>query len=51
MSSHDFIRFLTERFVEYVDTPKEKRKTKKSQTWTSHWFGMIPFSLRMLRRK
>lgn len=45
-SSDELIKYITERFVSYMDTPKEARKRKQSrEPWTTRWFGMIPFSV------
>lgn len=47
-SGDDLIKYLTERFVTYIDTPREVRrqeKVKVKEPWTTKWFGMIPFSV------
>ncbi|WP_138495571.1 YqzE family protein [Paenibacillus pinistramenti] len=50
----ELVRFITERVVDYVETPKEIRKERKQvktkEPWSSRWFGMIPASLSMLGR-
>jgi hypothetical protein len=53
MSSDDYVKFLTQKFVKYMDTPKNERKTTKptKEKWTYRWFGMIPMSLRMIFNK
>ncbi len=48
----DIVKDLTERFVKYLDTPKEERKqgrkqTKAKEPWPTLWFGMVPTALRM----
>lgn len=48
----DIVRDLTERFVKYLDTPKEERKKdqeipKRKEPWPSLWFGMVPTACRM----
>ena len=48
----DIVRDLTERFVKYLDTPKEERKKeqetpKRKEPWTTLWFGMVPTACRM----
>lgn len=30
MSTNDYVRFITQQFVSYMDAPKEDRKQKKS---------------------
>ncbi|MBO8171270.1 MAG: YqzE family protein [Bacillaceae bacterium] len=53
MSSHDLVKYLTEEFVKYVETPRKQRKERKvRENWSSRWFGMIPMSIMMaIRRK
>lgn len=54
MSSQDLIKFLTKEFVQYVDTPKNKRKLQKQErkdqrlNWSQHWFGLLPFATGMV---
>lgn len=47
MSSNDIVKYLTQEFVRYIDTPKENRKKKQKESWTSRWFGMIPMSFKV----
>lgn len=56
--SDDLVKYITERVVTYMDTPREQRKDARSymkerEPWSVRWFGMIPDSLRLLfgRRK
>jgi hypothetical protein len=57
MSTNDYIKFLTQQLVQYMDIPsterKQQRKMKKNnQSPFSHrWFGIIPFSVKMLFKK
>lgn len=57
MASNDYIQYLTERFVRYLDTPrderKQRRKERRREPWDRQWFGDIPFSVQMFwqRRK
>jgi hypothetical protein len=48
MSSQDYVRYLTERFVHYVETPKEQRIKKKKEPWSYRWFGMLPVAVRLM---
>lgn len=51
MASHDYVRYLTERLVRYMDMPqgerKKQREEKQREPWDRRWFGDIPFSMRM----
>ncbi|MFC9707805.1 YqzE family protein [Paenibacillus sp. NPDC056933] len=45
--SDELVKYITERVVHYIDTPKDERKgrTKIKEPWTMKWFGMIPFAV------
>ncbi|OZB96789.1 YqzE family protein [Paenibacillus sp. XY044] len=48
-SGDELVKYITERVVSYMETPKEeRRKQKYKEPWTVKWFGMIPFSLSQL---
>lgn len=53
MSFQDYLKYVTKRFVEFVETPKEERKKQKipREAWSSRWFGAIPMSIKLLFRK
>lgn len=56
MSSNELIRFLTEEFVGYLDTPRDeriKRRQEKRQreTWQHRWFGDLGLSVIMYWHK
>ncbi|GAB6926369.1 hypothetical protein JCM10914A_03520 [Paenibacillus sp. JCM 10914] len=45
-SGDELIKYITERVVHYIDTPREvRRKAKVKEAWTTKWFGMIPLSV------
>lgn len=47
----DLIKHVTERFVEYIDTPKETRKQKGKESWQYRWFGMMPITVQVWKKK
>lgn len=51
MSSNDIVKYLTQEFVKYIDTPKSERKRKPKELWSFRLFGMIPMSLWMFSQK
>jgi len=52
MKTNDIVKFVTEEFVRYVDTPKAERKKKRPrENWSARYFGMIPLAVRMFLRK
>lgn len=51
MSFKEWISYLIKRWIHYVETPIEERKEQKQarkENWSSRWFGMIPFSMKMM---
>lgn len=58
MSTNDYVRFITEQFVNYLDMPKDERRQERLQKKISkeplsvRLFGILPTAfLLMLRRK
>lgn len=50
----DFILYITQRVMSYIDTPVEERRERKrkqkqrlKQSWQTRWFGLIPFGMKM----
>ena len=56
MSTNDYVRFVTQQFVSYMDAPKEDRKQKKEQRraekepFMNKWFGVMPLSAALFYR-
>jgi hypothetical protein len=57
MSTNDYVKFVTQQFVRYIDKPKEERKQQRRQrkqerdSFVQRWFGVIPFGVMMWYRK
>ncbi|MFD1850613.1 YqzE family protein [Oceanobacillus bengalensis] len=56
MSGNDYIKFMTEQFVTYLDRPREERKKRKLEQKVSYgvsnyWLGVLPFVLKSIRKK
>jgi hypothetical protein len=50
----DLIKHVTESFVKYIDTPKETRKQTRAhekEAWQYRWFGMMPVTLHVWKKK
>lgn len=49
----ELVKYITERVVHYVETPKTVRREHKAarEPWRNRWFGMIPFSLSLWWKK
>lgn len=54
IKTDEYIKYLTERVITYMDTPREVRRELRTKQrsakppWHVHWFGMVPMSIRML---
>lgn len=54
MSFKDWISYLIEKLLWYVETPKAERKAYKKanqEPFMTRWFGLIPFSTKMYVQK
>ncbi|WP_077621587.1 YqzE family protein [Sediminibacillus massiliensis] len=57
MSGNDYVKFMTQEIVRYMDTPQEERLKQKadkkgnSNEISGHWFGLLPFAFRLLIKK
>jgi len=57
VSTNDYLKFVTEEVVKYIDTPKDKRKEQRKRRknerapFLSRWFGIIPFAIAMSMKK
>lgn len=51
MKSNDYVKYITETVVKYIDQPKEERKRHRlekkdlKEPFLYRWFGLIPFIL------
>lgn len=54
MSFKDWITYVIEKMVWFMETPKKDRKALKSakrEPWTYRWFGMIPMSVKIAAKR
>ncbi|MGN8645462.1 YqzE family protein [Gracilibacillus sp. HCP3S3_G5_1] len=57
MSNNDYVKYMTQRIVKYMDTPKDQRKKQKEErkqqdiAYSNKWFGVLPFAFRLLIQK
>ncbi|GIO30195.1 MULTISPECIES: YqzE family protein [Paenibacillus] len=51
-SGEELVKYITERVVTFMETPKEerRRKTKPKEPWSEKWFGMIPLGIMLMKR-
>lgn len=51
MKTNDYVKYLTQTVVKYIDQPKEERRRMKQAkketeaTFLFRWFGILPFML------
>ncbi|RST73804.1 YqzE family protein [Siminovitchia acidinfaciens] len=57
MSTNDYVKYMTEKLIQRMETPKSERKEMKKEQkeiktpFLVNWFGMVPFSILMLLKK
>ncbi|KGX88866.1 hypothetical protein N784_00500 [Pontibacillus litoralis JSM 072002] len=57
MSPNDYVKFMTEEVVKYMELPKEKKKERKQRKkaarkpWSITLFGIIPLALSFVFRR
>jgi len=51
MKSNDYIKYITQTVVQYIDQPKDERKKQRlekkqmKEPFLTKWFGVVPFAL------
>jgi len=57
MSLNDYVKYLTEQFIKVISRPSkessisEKQQMGKVYSYSNHWFGLFPFSLKLFKRE
>ncbi|WP_110943481.1 YqzE family protein [Virgibacillus senegalensis] len=56
MSGNDYVKFMTQEIVKYMDTPhadrkKQKHRKREQNEVSDHWLGLLPFAFRLLMKK
>ncbi len=57
MKTNDYVKFMTEQVVTYMNSSTEEKKQKKQdkkegrELFTSKWFGVLPLALKVLVEK
>ncbi|MFN2745355.1 MULTISPECIES: YqzE family protein [Bacillus] len=58
MKTNDYVKYMTEQLVKYMDTPKDERKQMKERRRESkpssriyRWFGILPVGCAMLFKR
>lgn len=54
---NDYVKFMTQEIVQYMDKPKDDRKKQRQQKkrerqpFAVRWFGVLPYALIMMKRR
>ncbi|MFC2948186.1 YqzE family protein [Virgibacillus sediminis] len=57
ISGNDYVKFVTQQLVQYMEQPSSERKKKKEEIhqdnpfYVNRWLGMLPFAWKTIRRK
>ncbi|PGS48925.1 YqzE family protein [Bacillus sp. AFS041924] len=57
MKTNDYVKYMTEQFINYIDRPKEKRDSIKQEKeelkapLSTSMFGMLPLSIALYMKK
>lgn len=58
VSTNDYVKYVTQQIVKYMDTPKAERlqhKQKNKQTeslpYSNRWLGILPFAIKLFMKK
>ncbi|MCH1624910.1 YqzE family protein [Ferdinandcohnia quinoae] len=57
MKTNDYVKYVTQQFVSYIDKPKEIRKQTRKQRkdeqapFSNRWFGILPIALMLLIKR
>nr|WP_090082071.1 YqzE family protein [Lentibacillus persicus] len=56
MSFNDYVKYITQQFTSYIDTPAEEKKGRRQNSksvtpvYSSRWLGVIPFILKAAKK-
>ncbi|ASA95487.1 MULTISPECIES: YqzE family protein [Anoxybacillus] len=61
MAGNDYVKFMTEQVVKYLDQPRDERKKQRQQKkefkkqqkqpFLYRWFGVIPYAVILLFKR
>lgn len=56
MANHSYIKYLTEQLVMYLNKSSaektEQKRVKENKTiYSNHWFGLVPFAVKMVFKR
>jgi hypothetical protein len=60
LSTNDYVKYVTQQIVKYMDTPKETRKQQREERkhietsttfYSNRWLGVLPFAIKLMMNK
>lgn len=57
ISGNDYVKFVTEKMVTFINSTPEQRQAKKQKQepepnlYSNRWFGVLPFAFKIFRKK
>ncbi|RYG74677.1 YqzE family protein [Lentibacillus lipolyticus] len=56
MSVQDYVKYMTQQFTKFIDTPPDEKKPHKPQhtnqpIYTNRWLGLLPFAWKLMMNK
>ncbi|WP_273130068.1 YqzE family protein [Metabacillus sp. HB246100] len=59
MSTNDYVKYVTQQLVKFMDTPRETRKKQREERktelestfYSNRWFGVLPFAFKLFIKK
>ncbi|MGY0693007.1 YqzE family protein [Virgibacillus sp. FSP13] len=58
ISGNDFVKYMTQKVVTFMDSSPEQRKARKGKQvkqepaiYSNRWFGILPFAVKMFMKK
>ncbi|AEP01998.1 YqzE family protein [Weizmannia coagulans] len=57
MSTNDYVKLLTQTWMQHVSTPKSERQKKRNEKkeemppFAERWFGILPYFFLFFKRK
>lgn len=55
MSQHDYVKFITAQLVTHMNKTKQQKKLARKKTsditYSNKWFGLFPFTIKLMFKK
>lgn len=57
MNTNDYVKYITQTVVKYIDQPKDERKKireekkNEKESFLFRWFGIIPYAILQMKKR